>query len=49
MRMGHSINRTASNMLFLGIILHCIMSPIFLYAKGIAKNNAHYKYNIEHP
>lgn len=49
LRMGHSINRTVTNLLFLGVVIHCIMTPIFLCAEGIGKNNSHYKYNIEHP
>lgn len=31
-RMGHSINRTCTNILLMGIVLHCFMAPIFLGA-----------------
>lgn len=49
MRMGHSINRTVVNILLLGVIIHCIVTPIFLGAEGIGKNNSHHSYNQEHP
>lgn len=32
LRMGHSINRTVTNLLFIGVIIRCIMAPIFLCA-----------------
>lgn len=49
LRLGHSINRTVINMLLLGIVIHCIMAPIFLCADGIGKNNSHYSYKNDHP
>ncbi len=32
LRIGHSINRTVSNMILLGIVIHCLMTPIFIGA-----------------
>lgn len=43
--MGHSVNRTATNMLLIGVVFHCFMTPIFLGADGISKNNLNYDIN----
>lgn len=49
LRMGHSLSRTSVNILFIGLIIHCVMAPIFLGAKGIGQDSHHYSYaNIHH-
>jgi hypothetical protein len=35
LRMGHSLSRVSINILLIGVIIHCIMAPIFLGATGI--------------
>lgn len=45
LRMGHSLNRVSVNILFIGVVIHCIMAPIFLGATGIGENNSHYFYS----
>jgi hypothetical protein len=32
LRLGHSISRTVSNMVLIGIIIHCLIAPIFIGA-----------------
>jgi len=47
LRMGHSLNRISVNILFIGLIIHCVMTPIFLGARGIGEESAHYSSNSE--
>jgi hypothetical protein len=49
MRMGHSLSRVSVNILLIGVVIHCLMAPIFLGAKGIGEDNSHYFYTHIHP
>jgi hypothetical protein len=41
LRLGHSISRTIVNLILIGILIHCLMTPIFLGAEGIGMKNMH--------
>ena len=41
-RLGHSINQLVIKIMFVGICIHCIISPIFLFAPGIASDRENY-------
>ena len=42
MRMSHCINRMVIKILLVGVLIHCIITPIFLGAPGIATDRSHY-------
>lgn len=49
LRMGQSLSRISVNILLIGVVIHCIMTPIFLGASGIGEDNSHYFYTLINP